>query len=78
MLKEPYARYRSHYIHFCVNDFQAEATVWRLYPAQSLKGRPGNFSLVMEARDRGQPSLSATATYFICVQVSPAEGQKKV
>jgi len=49
---------------------QGEATVWRLFPAQSLKGRAGNYSLQLEARDRGQPPISTSATYLICVQVT--------
>ncbi len=49
---------------------QAEVSVWRLFPAQSLKGRAGNYSLHLEARDAGQPPLSASATFLICVQVT--------
>jgi hypothetical protein len=44
--------------------------MWRLFPAQSLKGRAGNYSLHLEARDAGQPPLSASATFLICVQVT--------
>ena len=42
----------------------------RIYPFDSLKGRYGNYSLEIEAKDKGFPSNSATAVHRICVQVN--------
>ena len=41
----------------------------KIFPNQSLKGHYGNYSLVIEASDRGDPPNSAIADYSICVQV---------
>ncbi len=41
-----------------------------LFPARHLKGFYGNYTLVMEARDKGFPPNFARANFVICVQVS--------
>ena len=41
----------------------------KIYPVDSLKGHYGNYSLEIEAKDKGSPSNSETAVYNICVQV---------
>ncbi len=41
----------------------------KIYPNQSLKGHYGNYTLKVQADDRGNPANSATALYSICVQV---------
>lgn len=41
----------------------------KIYPNQSLKGNYGNYTLTVQADDRGNPPNSATAQYSICVQV---------
>ena len=41
----------------------------RIYPYGSLKGHYGNYSLEIEAKDKGYPPNFATALYPICVQV---------
>ena len=42
----------------------------KVYPLGSLKGRYGNYSLEIEAKDKGFPPNSETAIYPICVQVN--------
>ena len=41
----------------------------KIYPLDSLKGHYGNYSLEIEAKDKGSPSNSETAMYNICGQV---------
>ena len=41
----------------------------KIYPNQSLKGNYGNYTLTIQADDRGNPPNSAIAQYSICVQV---------
>ena len=48
----------------------------RLYPATSLRGHTGNYSLQVEARDGGEPSNAVTTTITVCVQVRSAKISK--
>ena len=48
----------------------------RLYPATSLRGHTGNYSLQVEARDGGEPSNAVTTTITVCVQVRSAKMSK--
>ena len=41
----------------------------RIFPATSLKGKYGNYSVTVSAQDRGEPQNVREATYHICVQV---------
>ena len=55
------------------NLFRLETTsegTAKVYPNQSLKGHYGNYTLTVQADDRGNPPNSATAQYSICVQVN--------
>ena len=42
----------------------------KIYPFDSLKGHYGNYSLEIEAKDKGFSPNSKTAVYHICVQVN--------
>ena len=42
----------------------------KIYPHGSLKGRYGNYSLEIEAKDKGFPPNSVSAIYPVCVQVN--------
>ena len=42
----------------------------RIFPNGPLKGHYGNYSLTIEARDKGFPPNSVAAVYSICVLVS--------
>ena len=41
----------------------------RIYPATSLKGKYGNYSIQIIARDGGDPANVREENYNICVQV---------
>ena len=43
--------------------------VTRIYPATSLKGKYGNYSIQIIARDGGDPAIVREENYNICVQV---------
>ena len=53
-----------------VPDPAAPSTAARVYPQRQLKGFYGNYSLVVQASDRGEPTNVARATFPVCVQVS--------
>lgn len=48
---------------------KAGRTSSRIFPNRQLKGYYGNYTLLIEARDKGIPPNAATADYVICVQV---------
>ena len=48
---------------------EAGRTASKLFPNRQLKGFYGNYTLTVEARDRGMPPNAAIAEYGICVQV---------
>ena len=50
-------------------DPAAPSTAARVYPQRQLKGFYGNYSLVVQASDRGEPTNVARATFPVCVQV---------
>lgn len=46
---------------------QSEALTAELRPTQSLRGRHGNYTIVVRAQDMGTPSLSTEAPLHVCV-----------
>ena len=50
----------------------------RVYPNRSLKGFYGNYSLEIEAKDKGLPPNSVTAIFPICIQVDKAVTTAKI
>ena len=42
----------------------------RIYPSDTLKGQYGNYSLTVEATDKGYPPNTEAAVFSICVQVN--------
>ena len=44
--------------------------IGKVYPEPGLKGNPGNYSLLVEAEDRGFPAKTASAVFLVCVQVT--------
>lgn len=41
----------------------------KIFPKEPLKGRYGNYTLTVQASDKGKPANTATDQYSICVQV---------
>ena len=48
---------------------QVVSGIGKLYPEPGLNGKPGNYSVLVEAEDRGFPANSASAVFLVCVQV---------
>ena len=51
---------------------QVVSGIAKLYPEPELNGKPGNYSVLVEAEDRGFPANSASAVFLVCVQVGSA------
>ena len=51
---------------------QVVSGIAKLYPEPELNGKPGNYSVLVEAEDRGFPAKTASAVFLVCVQVGSA------